>query len=160
MTRGLGKLTGKIKSFSFGTRRVCKHCGKITKRESSGRYRCPNCGLLSWRKLERIWYGVASVDVFEMDVQVIFLERAIAQLLDKVDMSWQMLMDKLKGLRGIAWFEVFKDIKRDIEQVVGDRFIDKLVTVHGTREKSIFVAKKLESRSLLPEIGTRFIKGK
>jgi len=115
---------------------------------------------LSWRKLERIWYGVASVDVFEMDVQVIFLERAIAQLLDKVDMSWQMLMDKLKGLRGIAWFEVFKDIKRDIEQVVGDRFIDKLVTVHGTREKSIFVAKKLESRSLLPEIGTRFIKGK
>lgn len=160
MTRELGKLTGKIKSFSFGTRRVCKQCGRITKHESSRRYRCPNCGFLGWRKLEIIWYGVSSVDVFEMDVKVIFLERTIAQLLDKLDMSWQMLMDKLKGLRGTAWFEVFKHIKREIEQAVEDQFINKLVTVHGTMENSIFVAKKLESKSSLSEMGTRFIKGK
>lgn len=98
--------------------------------------------------------------MFLIDVQVIFLERAIAQLLDRADESWQMLMDRLKGLRGLAWLEVFKDVKKEIERDVSERIVGKLVTVHGKMEDGTFVARKLETKSMPSELGTRFTKGK
>lgn len=156
----MGKLTGRLKIFTLDTRRICRSCGEITKRESDNKYRCPSCGLLGWKEVKRIWFGVASLDIFETDIQVIFLEKAIAQLLDKIDESWQMLMDRLKGLRGLAWLEVFKDIKKEVETKIGERLVGKLVTIHGKLGGSTFVAKKLETESVPSEIGTRFTKGK
>lgn len=61
----MGKLTGRLKIFIFDTRRMCKRCGKITKREPTDKYRYPDCGLLGWKEVKRIWFGVASLDVFD-----------------------------------------------------------------------------------------------
>lgn len=156
------KLTGKVKSFSIGTRRICRKCENITKRERGGIYRCPECGVLDWRKTRRVWFSRVSLDLFDLDVTAIFLERAVSQVATRLDMSWQMLLNRLKGLRGEVWLRTFLNIKREVEEKASEKLIGRVVTLHGYWSGKVFGVRKLgPSISAKPSIeGKRFVRAK
>lgn len=156
------KLTGKVKSFSISTRRICRECKSITKRKRGGIYLCPECGVLDWRKTRRVWFSRVSLDLFDLDVTAIFLERAVSQVANRLDMSWQMLLDRLKGLRGEVWLRTFLNIKREVEEKASEKLIGRVVTLHGSWIGKVFAVKKIgPSISAKPSIeGTRFVRAK
>ncbi|MFX0204236.1 MAG: hypothetical protein ACFFCW_49700 [Candidatus Hodarchaeota archaeon] len=157
------KLVGKVKTFSINTRRICEQCGKIVKRESTGTIRCPDCGVLHWPQFRRIWFAITYLDVFDTSIRAFFLDKNVSRLLSRFRVSWQMSMDKLKGLRGIAWLETYKDIKREIELEAKKRLIGQVIVVHGklSNSKTLFV-KKI-GKATKPKISgerKRFVEGK
>jgi hypothetical protein len=156
------KLSGKLKTFSLITRRLCEHCESITKRAQDGKYLCPKCGLINWRYTKRLWFAIVFLDIFDSDVTVIFLEKAISQMLNRVDISWQMLMDRLKGLRDESWLKAFLDIKKEVDSSVKDRLTGNIITVTGSWSERIFAAKNL-GKTVSPSIlekKKKFVSGK
>lgn len=140
----MAKLTGKINAFSIWTGRFCNHCGKMTKRESGG-YRCPSCGPLHWRKTRRVWFAWAFLDIFDANVKAFLLEKAVSQILMRTGVSWQMSMDRLKGLRGEAWLNAYMNIKKEVESETRNHLVGQIITLKGSWSKDIFVAEGIPS---------------
>jgi len=157
------KLVGKVKNFLVDTKRFCKQCGKIVKWELPGKIRCPNCGILDWTQCKRVWFAVVSLDVIDIDVRVFFLDKALPRLLLRFGVSWQMYMDHLKGLRGSAWLEKYKDIKNELELRAREHLVNQVIVVHGKLEENkTFFAKKIGeiTKPSIPKERIRFVEGK
>jgi len=161
--RELVKLVGKVKTFSISTLRLCKQCGKKVKTEVGGTIRCPQCGIMDWRQSERVWFALVSLDVIDIDVTAFFFGKSLPQLLGHFGVSWQMYKDRLKGLRGSAWFEKYKEIKNEIEFRARQHLIGQVIVSHGVMEKDkMFIVKRLGEvkRPDLPTERIRFVEGK
>jgi len=117
---------------------------------------------LNWPRVKRVWFSAITVDTFDIDITGLMLERAISQLLDKLGISWRDLMDGLKGLRGLAWLETFKDIKEEVETAVRDQLAGKIVALRGSWSENVFFANKLGKISFaaVSEERDRFVRGK
>jgi len=90
------------------------------------------------------------------------MEKAVSQLVNRLSISWQMLLDRLKGLRKEAWLDMFLGIKKEIEQKAKERFIGEIVTLSGSLTEDVFVVRTFaQSTSPKPsKQRKRFVMGK
>lgn len=160
----MAKLVGKVKTFSFNTGRFCKECGKkVVSVSGSNKYRCPECGLLDWTKTDRLWFAILNMDVIDIDVRVFFLNKTLPLLTARMGISWQMLKDQLKDLRGEAWLEKYKEIKNEIEAKANQHLIGRIMTVHGHMgENNAFLVKRIgeATNPKMQSERTHFVEGK
>src|SRR5207249_398561 len=115
---------GRIRSFRLQTLRYCRTCENKVDRVQTGDYRCPKHGLLDFRKTKRIRFGRARIEAFDRDSDATLHVRAINQLLETVGVSWKLALDRLKGLRGGAWFDEWKRIVEKVDAVVYRHYIE------------------------------------
>lgn len=159
----MAKLVGKVKTFAISTLRLCKQCGERVKTDSGGTIRCPQCGIIDWQQTKRVWFALVSLDVIDIDVTAFFLDKSLPQLLEHFGVSWQMQKDRLKGLRGTAWLEEYKEMKGDIESMARQHLTGQIIVVHGSLGKERkFLVKRLGEMKR-PGVGTeriRFVEGK
>jgi len=132
-----------IKSFEFKTMSYCAICHKKVKKGY-----CPECGVLSKRKIRRGFYSKFKLDVFESDVICAADETILEPLLNRVGISLREdVRDQLRGLRGSAWFDTFKEIKTLVENSFSDYYIytERVLGFRGTlRNKTFFVSKLIK----------------
>jgi hypothetical protein len=163
LTIRMVEVTGKIKSFSIRTQRVCRKCGNTAKASGGEYYSCKNCGGIHYKQTKRRWFAVGSIDVFERDFQAVFSEKAVSQLLEKISVSWRNSMDRLQGLKGTAWFETWKILAKEIDAVAATDLIGKGYSFYGKQldENTIEVRKigGISGTSREVKIGERFVGG-
>lgn len=103
------------------------------------------------------------MDIFDFDIIAVFTEKAISQLLDRLGISWQKQMDRLKGLRKKAWFRTFLKVKEEVESAIRKKYGGQVLTVTGSKEdEGIFLARKLSKLHSTAVSGEkrRFVMGK
>lgn len=157
------KITGQIKSFSIRTQRVCKNCTGVAKSKSGEYYECPTCGTIHYKRTKRRWFAVGSIDVFDRDIRATFSETAVSQLLERINVSWRNSMDRLKGLKGTAWFETWKIMAEEIDNIASSDIVGKPFQFFGKQydETSMSVTKisGTPGSSREVNIGERFVEG-
>jgi hypothetical protein len=160
----LTKYIGKLKAFNIiSTWRECRQCKEKVESLPNAMVRCSNCGLMSYKKSKRVWTARATFDIFDTDIQALLTEKPIEQLIGQAGLSWREQMDRLKDMRGQAWYETYVKIKKEIECSVETHLIGKVTTFYGEpNDKNTFIVKKIGKSSetvQAPETGAKFVQG-
>lgn len=103
------------------------------------------------------------MDVFDFDIIAVFREKAISQLLNRLGISWQKQMDRLKGLRKTAWVRTFLKVKEEVESAIRDKYSGQVLTVTGSKkDERLFLVNRLSKlySASVAEEKRRFVMGK
>ncbi len=156
------KIIGKIKAFSITKRNVCKKCDVFAKRESSDVFRCPKCGRIPRSEVKPIWIAIVPFDIFDKDITAFLTGNAISQMLSKIGVSWRNSLDTLKNLRNEAYFENYKILIKETNEIATKRLVGKTATFYGESiNDNAFYVKRVgaQSQSITQITGAKFVEG-
>lgn len=152
------KLVGKVTRIDFTSFRYCEECEAAVKKHVD-LWQCPNCGIVDWRKTRRRYEISLGLDIFDTQVTCLAQNNVMDQFLVPVGLSLRTLADELAHFRGSAWTIKFREVKKDIDQRLWQKYGGQVVKLYTKpfNGKAYLIT---QTKSIdLEHGGTSFIEG-